>query len=185
MITGAGGSIGAATAKAFAAAGARRTLRPAGEAGALVVIDWGFGDLLPIGFDLGQLLVGLAPAADRPDELRRLTRDCARYLDGLAEIEGQTSTPGWCGPAISGGLAVRSALCALPFEQLSEHAPSDELLALFANRLRLTRVMVDLARGEPACSTHAYGRVTTFADPPCQGRLVQEPGRGGKPWAPS
>jgi hypothetical protein len=41
---------------------------------------------------------------------------------------------------------VRSALCALPLEQLSEQAPSDELLALFANRLRLTRVMVDLAK---------------------------------------
>ena len=122
-------------------------LRPAGEAGTLVVIDWGFGDLLPIGFDLGQLLVGLAHAGETdPDELAAI--DAAimpGYLDGLAD-EGYDVHPGLVRTGYLGGLAVRSALCALPLEQLSEHAPSDELLALFANRLRLTRVMVDLAK---------------------------------------
>ena len=122
-------------------------LRPAGEAGALVVIDWGFGDLLPIGFDLGQLLVGLAHAGETdPDELPAI--DAAimpGYLDGLAG-EGYDVHPRLVRIGYLGGLAVRSAPCALPFEQLSEHAPSDELLGLFANRLRLTRVMVDLAK---------------------------------------
>jgi len=37
-------------------------LLPAGEPGTIAVIDWGFGTLLPVGFDLGQLLVGLAHA---------------------------------------------------------------------------------------------------------------------------
>ena len=52
-----------------------------------------------------------------------------------------------------GGLAVRSALCALPLKQLREPAQTDQQLALFATRLRLTRVMVDLANEvEPGCA---------------------------------
>lgn len=120
-------------------------LRPAGEPGTLVVIDWGFGDLLPIGFDLGQLLVGLAHTGETdPDELAAI--DAAimpGYLDGLAdegyEVDARLVRTGYLG-----GLAVRSALCALPVEQLSEPARNDDQLALFATRLRLTRVMVDL-----------------------------------------
>ena len=122
-------------------------LRPAGEAGALVVIDWGFGDLLPIGFDLGQLLVGLAHAGETdPDELPAI--DAAimpRYLDGLAD-EGYDVHPGLVRTGYLGGLAVRSALCALPLELLSEPVQTDEMVAVLATRLRLTRVMVDLAR---------------------------------------
>jgi hypothetical protein len=138
-------------------------LRPASEPGTLVVIDWGFGDLLPIGFDLGQLLVGLAHTGETdPDELGAI--DAAimpGYLDGLAD-EGYDVAPGLVRAGYLGGLAVRSALCALPLEQLSGRAAarptralrqalggaaqSDELVELFATRLRLTRVMVDLAK---------------------------------------
>ncbi len=39
-------------------------LLPEDEPGTIAVIDWGFGTLLPVGFDLGQLLVGLAHARD-------------------------------------------------------------------------------------------------------------------------
>ncbi|HEX5188090.1 MAG TPA: phosphotransferase [Streptosporangiaceae bacterium] len=136
-------------------------LRPAGEPGTLVVIDWGFGDLLPIGFDLGQLLVGLAHAGETDaDELAAI--DAAimpRYLDGLAD-ERYDVDPALVRAGYLGGLTVRSALCALPLEQLSG-VPTDELVALFAARLRLTRVMVDLAkevRPRPLARTPA-GRV--------------------------
>lgn len=37
-------------------------LLAANEPGTVIVIDWGFGSLVPIGFDLGQLVVGLAHA---------------------------------------------------------------------------------------------------------------------------
>ncbi len=122
-------------------------LRPARERGTLVVIDWGFGDLLPVGFDLGQLLVGLVHAGDTdPGELAAI--DAAimpGYLDGLAD-EGYEVDPGLVRAGFLGGLAVRSALCALPLERLSEPAQGDGLVELFATRLRLTRVMVDLAK---------------------------------------
>jgi len=121
-------------------------LRPAGEPGTLVVIDWGFGDLLPIGFDLGQLLVGLAHAGETdPGELPAI--DAAimpGYLGGLAD-EGYEVNPRLVRAGYLGGLAVRSALCALPLERLSQPAHTDEELELFAARLRLTRGMVDLA----------------------------------------
>ena len=121
-------------------------LRPAGEPGTLVVIDWGFGDLLPVGFDLGQLLVGLAHAGETdPGELPAI--DAAimpGYLDGLAD-EGYQVDAGLVRAGYLGGLAVRSALCALPLERLTQPAETDEQTALFATRLRLTRAMVDLA----------------------------------------
>jgi hypothetical protein len=127
-------------------------LRPAAEPGKLVVIDWGFGDLLPIGFDLGQLLVGLAHAGETdPAELAAIDEAIfPGYLDGLAD-EDYDVDPRLVRTGYLGGLAVRSALCALPLEQLREPAQTDQQLALFATRLRLTRVMVDLANEvEPA-----------------------------------
>jgi hypothetical protein len=136
-------------------------LRPAAETGSVVVIDWGFGDLLPIGFDLGQLLVGLAHAGETdPGELAAIDEAIyPGYLDGLAD-EDYDVDPRLVRTGYLGGLAVRSALCALPIEQLPiERLPPAEqtrqarkaedgerLLALFATRMRLTRVMVDLAR---------------------------------------
>jgi hypothetical protein len=122
-------------------------LRPAGEPGTLVVIDWGFGDLLPVGFDLGQLLVGLAHAGETdPGELAAIDEAILPgYLEGLAD-EGYDVDPRLVRTGYLGGLAVRSALCALPLEQLGEPAKTDEKLALFVTRLRLSRVMVDLAK---------------------------------------
>jgi Phosphotransferase enzyme family len=122
-------------------------LRPVGEPGTFVVIDWGFGDLLPIGFDLGQLLVGLAHAGETdPDELAAMDAAIVpAYLEGLAD-EDYDVDPRLVRTGYLGGLAVRSALCALPLERLNEPDRNEEQLALFATRMRLTRVMVDLAR---------------------------------------
>ena len=125
-------------------------LRPRGESGTLAVIDWAFGDVQPVGFDLGQLLVGLAHAGETdPGDLAAI--DAAifpAYLDGLAdedyEVDSRLVRLGYLG-----SLAVRSALCAIPLELLSGSeaaSPAGQLQALFASRLRLTRVMLDLAK---------------------------------------
>jgi hypothetical protein len=125
-------------------------LRPRGESGTLVVIDWAFGDVQPVGFDLGQLLVGLAHAGQtEPGELAAI--DAAifpAYLDGLADEDYEVD-PGLVRLGYLGSLAVRSALCAIPLELLSGSeaaSPADQLQALFVSRLRLTRVMLDLAK---------------------------------------
>jgi Phosphotransferase enzyme family len=127
-------------------------LRPRGEPGTLVVIDWGFGDLLPIGFDLGQLLVGLAHAGETdPGELTAI--DAAifpAYLDGLADEDYEVD-PRLVRAGYVGGLAARSALCGIPVELLAASAAGrpdggQDLQELFASRLRLTRVMIDLAK---------------------------------------
>jgi len=119
-------------------------LLPAGEPGTLVVIDWGFGSLLPIGFDLGQLLVGLAHAGKSgPASLPDI--DAAifpGYLDGLA-AEDYPAAPAQVRLGYLGGLAARSALSALPLELLSG-PPDRQAQAEFLGRLRLTRTMIDL-----------------------------------------
>jgi hypothetical protein len=134
-------------------------LRPRGESGTLVVIDWAFGDVQPVGFDLGQLLVGLAHAGETdPGELAAI--DAAifpAYLDGLADEDYEVD-PGLVRLGYLGSLAVRSALCAIPLELLSgseadiladqggQAGEAERLQGLFASRLRLTRVMIDLAK---------------------------------------
>ena len=102
-------------------------LLPAGEPGTIAVIDWGFGTLLPVGFDLGQLLVGLAHATD--SDLSQLAAiDAAifpAYLDGLAS-EDYKADPAQVRLGYLGSLAARSALCAIPVELLTGGAvPAD------------------------------------------------------------
>jgi hypothetical protein len=122
-------------------------LLPANEPDTVVVIDWGFGTLLPIGFDLGQLLVGLAGAGQcDPSELAAIDAEIfPAYLEGLVaedyKVEASQVRAGYIG-----GLAARSALCALPLEQLGSPDPDGEIEALMTTRLRLTRVLVDMAR---------------------------------------
>ena len=114
-------------------------LLPASEPGPVVVIDWGFGSLLSIGFDLGQLLVGLAHAGKSdPSSLRDI--DAAifpAYLEGLA-AEDYPTVPGQVRAGYIGSFAARSALSALPLELLSR-PPAAEAEAEFLSRPRLTR----------------------------------------------
>jgi hypothetical protein len=121
-------------------------LLPADEPGTVVVIDWGFGTLLPVGFDLGQLLVGLANAGTSdPSQLAAIDAEIfPAYLGGLA-AEDYKVEPAKVRAGYVGGLAARSALCALPLEQLSGSEPGDATEALMTARLRLTRVLVDMA----------------------------------------
>jgi hypothetical protein len=121
-------------------------LLPVAEPGTIVVIDWGFGTLLPVGFDLGQLLVGLAHAGE--NDLAELPAiDAAifpAYLDGLAD-EDYKADPAQVRTGYIGSLAARSALCAIPVEMLGGAEPDEATVTLFARRLQLTRVMLDLA----------------------------------------
>ncbi len=120
-------------------------LIPDGNPAERVVIDWGFGTPVPIGFDLGQLLVGLAHSGRHdPGSIPRLVPLIeSAYCVGLG-AEGYNHDKLDVHTGFIGGMAVRSALCAIPFELLDAPA-TPELLALMTDRLRLSRIMIDLA----------------------------------------
>jgi hypothetical protein len=120
-------------------------LLPADEPGTIAVIDWGFGTLLPVGFDLGQLLVGLAHAGQTdPAAIPALDAEIfPAYLAGLA-AEDYDVDPAQVRAGYLGSLAARSALCAIPFDALEHAAPDEATVATFAARVRLTRAMLDI-----------------------------------------
>jgi hypothetical protein len=116
----------------------------AGRPDELVVIDWAMGALAPVGEELGQLLVGGAHDGDlRVDDLVAL-RDVvvAAYTAGLAE-EGLHVPCPLVRTAMDTTITLRSAFSALPLERLGEPV-TDELAALVARRLDLTRHLVDV-----------------------------------------
>lgn len=121
-------------------------LLPAAEPGTIVVIDWGFGTLLPVGFDLGQLLVGLAHAGQSdPAAIPAIDAEIfPAYLAGLA-AEGYEADPAQVRAGYLGSLAARSALCAIPFEALRSAPPGQPAVAMLAERMKLTRAMLDIA----------------------------------------
>jgi hypothetical protein len=136
-------------------------LLPAGEPGTIAVIDWGFGTLLPVGFDLGQLLVGLAHAGQTdPAAIPAIDAEIfPAYLAGLAAEDYQVD-PAQVRAGYLGSLAARSALCAIPFEALDNAVPGEQTTAMFAGRMKLTRLMLDLAAAAlPAglCAVPEYG----------------------------
>ena len=109
-----------------------------------VVIDWAMASLAAAGDDLGQLLVGHAhdgvlASRDLPALHDLLVH---AYLAGLAEedwrLDEDTVRAG-----TDVGLAIRSAFTALPLERVGEPI-TDDLAALFADRIELTRYLVDL-----------------------------------------
>lgn len=110
-----------------------------------VVIDWGFGTPVPVGFDLGQLLVGLVN--DRVCNVDRLPpifeAILSSYLGGLAE-EGYDEDPEVVRTGFVGSVVARTGLVAVPFELLDQPAV-EEHHDLFVNQLQLTRYLVDLS----------------------------------------
>ena len=110
----------------------------------LVVIDWGFGTPLAVGFDLGQLLVGpmhagLTPASDVA------TIDASifdAYLRGLAD-EDYTADPEDVRFGYLGSLFARSLFTALPTVEL-RGPDSESLRRSVRERVDLTRAMLDL-----------------------------------------
>jgi tRNA A-37 threonylcarbamoyl transferase component Bud32 len=109
-----------------------------------VVIDWGMACNAPIGYELAQLLIGLAHSGqlsvvDLPEIHDAIL---GAYGEGLTE-EGLTVDVEDVRYGFDAALVIRSAFTALPLERLAEPA-TDQLAALMADRIRLTRYLVDL-----------------------------------------
>jgi Phosphotransferase enzyme family len=121
-------------------------LVPAGDPGTFVVIDWGFDCPQAVGFDLGQLLIGLGHAGLLEAEGLRAVHDVIvdAFTEGL-NADGHVAGVAQVRLGYLGSLMLRSAFTALPLELL-DAPPIEELAALFDQRVRLTRFMVDLMR---------------------------------------
>jgi hypothetical protein len=106
-----------------------------------VAIDIAFQHPLAIGFDLGQLLIGLVHAGHlEPARLREIhERLVPAYVAGMAE-EGYDADPADVHYGYVGSLLVRAGFTAIPYELLQ--APDTE--ALFRRRLELTEFLADI-----------------------------------------
>lgn len=118
-----------------------------------VVIDAGFGGPLAVGHDLGQLVVGRVHAGlDDPDTVaRRWPEVVAAYTEGLW-AEEYLGAGGPQGPAreellaLVGRAATLTVVLRSAFPGLTVDPPKPGLLA---DRIRLTRALLDLLRGAP------------------------------------
>ena len=124
-------------------------LVPADAPDSFVAIDVSFQNPQAVGFDLGQLLVGLThagqlPAAALPEVHAVLV---PAFTGGLHAEGGRTSAEevSW---GYVASLAVRAGFTSLPFERLAE-PPTPALAATFRERAALTRVIADLALALP------------------------------------
>ncbi len=113
-------------------------LVPQGRPDEFVVIDWGFDCPQAVGFDLGQLLIGLAHAGElSPEALPAVHKVILKaFQTGLA-TEGMQVTEEQVLYGYLGSLCARATFTALP---LWEPATP----ALFEQRVQLTRALVDL-----------------------------------------
>jgi Phosphotransferase enzyme family len=114
-----------------------------------VVIDWGMACNAPVGYELAQLLIGLAHSGQLSVEELPEIHDVilAAYVDGLAD-EGLTVDENDVRYGFDAALVIRSAFTGLPLERLAG-PPSDGLERLLADRARLTRYLVDLGLAIP------------------------------------
>jgi len=120
-------------------------LVPTSEPDTLVVIDWGFNCPLAVGFDLGQLLVGLVHAGELAADALPGVMDAIvpAFHDGLVS-EGFVASLDQVRTGFAVSLLVRSMFTALPFERLAG-PPSPDQTSHWIERIRLTRFMLDLA----------------------------------------
>ncbi|MFC0625940.1 phosphotransferase [Kribbella deserti] len=119
-------------------------LVPADSPEEFVAIDWGFDSPQAVGFDLGQLLVGLAHAGElAPEALPAVHRVIVpAFCEGL-EDEGLAVSRSDVEYGYLGSLLARATFTALPLECLA--APeSPALVDYFTYRVRLARALVDL-----------------------------------------
>jgi hypothetical protein len=108
------------------------------------LIDFGFWLTLPIGYDLGQLLVGDVQIGRRSSsDLAERDEIClSAYLDGL-RAEGIQIRAADLRRAHALQLLIFTGLSSLPFEHLDSQ-PTAELAALAADRAALSRYCLDL-----------------------------------------
>ncbi|MEU4194568.1 phosphotransferase [Kribbella sp. NPDC026611] len=119
-------------------------LVPQGSPDEFVVIDWGFDCPQAVGFDLGQLLIGLAHAGELASEALPLVHRVIfkAFLKGLAE-EGMQVTEEQVLYGYLGSLCARATFTALPLEEITSMGGGTTLEA-FESRVQLTRTLVDL-----------------------------------------
>jgi hypothetical protein len=110
----------------------------------LVLIDYGFWSQGPVGFDLGQLIVGEVQMGERPaGDLELLEKTCLpAYVDGLRE-EGMDVELEVVRRAHALHMLVFTGLSALPVEHLGA-PPSPGLADLARQRAQATRFILDL-----------------------------------------
>lgn len=124
-------------------------LVPAADPGSFVAIDWSLMGLVAVGYDLSQLLVGLAHAGQLDVDVLPALHDTVlpAYTRGLAD-EGMQVDEDAVRFGFHAALVVRSAFSALPLARLAGSATRADA-ALIAHRVRLTRYLVDLGLGLP------------------------------------
>ncbi|MFF0264479.1 phosphotransferase [Kribbella sp. NPDC004536] len=107
-----------------------------------VVIDWGFDCPQAVGFDLGQLLIGLAHAGElSPEALPAVHKVILKaFQNGLA-ADGMHVSEEQVLYGYLGSLLIRATFTALPLELFGKAEASPEL---FEERVLLTRALVDL-----------------------------------------
>jgi hypothetical protein len=117
-------------------------LVPADEPDTFVAIDWGFNTPQAVGFDLGQLLLGLLHdnrlSTDVIRQLEPLV--VAAYTDGLRR-EGHPGTADQVHEGYALSAMVRSGFTALGFAQDSAGWTADQV----ANRMALTEHLLELS----------------------------------------
>ncbi|GII02474.1 phosphotransferase [Planobispora takensis] len=116
-------------------------LVPADGSAQFVAVDWGWGCPAAIGFDLGQLLVGLAHAGlTEPAELPAIHEAIEPAY--AAEVD---AAPDQVAFGYAATLVLRNAWTALPLDHLEEQ-PTPRLHELFRKRAGLARFIADLGR---------------------------------------
>ncbi len=122
-------------------------LVPAERPDTMVAIDVSFQSPHAVGFDLGQLLVGLVHAGSMPAASLAAVHAVLvpSFVDGAAAY-GARWTAAQVSAGYVGSLVVRAGFTSLPLERLAEPA-TPELAAVFRERAALTRFIADLALG--------------------------------------
>jgi hypothetical protein len=124
---------------------------------AFVLIDFGFWKPLPLGFDLGQLLLGDVQIGRRPaDDLTAIDAVIVpAYAEGLRD-ESHAADPAQVERLHALQMAVFTGLSSMPFEHLGA-PPSPALDRLAATRAAIATYCLDLVQatetprdGEPA-----------------------------------
>lgn len=117
--------------------------------GGFVLIDYGFWTAAPIGFDLGQLLVGDVQIGRQDAASLRAVDDVIvpAYVEGL-HVEGCALTEADVRRAHALHLMVFSGLSALPFEHLAAE-PTPALDRMASERAALARFSLDLLDETP------------------------------------
>jgi hypothetical protein len=121
-----------------------RNLLVRGDGSGFSLIDFGFWSEGPVGFDLGQLLVGEVQTGERPaDELPELERACVRaYVEGLHD-EGCDVPLETVQRAHALQSLLFCGLSAVPLDHLGA-PPTPELHRLTRERAQLATFLLDL-----------------------------------------